>query len=166
MQNRSTASGIKPLVAACLLTCASLGAQAATVNFYGVTDSGPHLGQTFSGNFSFADPVAPDAIIDLDAFSLEFMGVAYTLADADFGLTPVAYFTAGEFLGVDYFSNSSVLPSVALSAGFSSLSEAFFSYRVNGSGGPEMGFGTLVDCPFRLGLRSFGADNLFRVPAL
>ena len=144
MQNHSTSSGLKPLVAACLLACASLGAQAATFNFSGVTDSGPNIGVAYSGSFSFADP-APffNDSVDLDAFSLDFMGETYTLADADF--TPLAWFGFGDFLGVDYFSSGPGRPEVALLAGFSDVSEALFSYTVNSAtGGPQQGLGSLA----------------------
>ena len=139
MQNHSTSSGLKPLVAACLLACASLGAQAATFNFSGVTDSGPNIGVAYSGSFSFADP-APffNDSVDLDAFSLDFMGETYTLADADF--TPLAWFAFGNFLGVDYFSSGPGRPEVALVAGFFDLSEALFSYTVSG----DQGLGSLA----------------------
>lgn len=128
----------KPLRAATLATIlalASLGSQAALVNYTGKTDPiGPLPDAPFSGSFSYADPGAGfDGQVALDSFSLDFAGQTYTLAGAD--APAVAWFVAGSFVGIDYFDFDSGSPAVAFTAGFSDLSEASFSYFVGDSQG-------------------------------
>lgn len=119
---------------AAVLAAASLGASAAVVNFSGSTDSGPLVGQSFSGQFSYADPAAGfDGVVDLDSFTFSFFGQTYGLLDADWA--PAALFVNGVFTGIDYaFSGSldTVLrPNVSLVAGFFDPSDAFFTYQVS-----------------------------------
>ena len=136
----------KPLCAAALLAAACLTAQAATVAYTGVVDSGPLSGSTFSGSFSYADAGAGfDGSVDLDSFTLAFAGQTYTLASAD--LTPVAWFAAGSFLGIDYLDTDSAPPAVAFLAGFTDLSQALFSYDVPGAGQGLGGFTSLTAVP-------------------
>jgi len=146
LPNLPFATGLRAALAASLLAGAALSAQAADYNFSGVIDSGPLTPAAFSGSFAFADPVAGfDGSVDLSAFSLLFALQSYTLSNADAGTQPVAWFAAGSFLGVDYQDTSAAdplsRPHVYLSAGFSDLSEAFFSYDTSGAG--VQGFGSL-----------------------
>lgn len=121
-------SSIRPLLTATLLALAGLSANAATYNFNGVTDSGPLAGSMFSGSFSFADPAPADDSAALSAFSLVFDGNTYTLAGADPAPAARAYFFGGAFIGVDYADMDSFATGVALTAGFTDVGEAFFSY--------------------------------------
>lgn len=131
---------------AVLLATAALSAQAADYTFAGLTDSGPLNPAPFSGSFSFDDP-APgfDGAIALDALSLLFAGQSYTLASADAGTAPVAWFAAGSLLGIDYqdsgAADPATRPHVQLLAGWIDISEAYFSYDTTGSG--VEGFGSL-----------------------
>ncbi len=121
-------SSLRPLLAAFALALGGLSAQAATVSYTGLTDSGPLAGTGFSGNFSYADPLAGyDGSVDLDSFTLDFAGDTYTLLSGD--LPAVAWFVGGTFVGIDYLDTDSFSTAVALTAGFSDISEAFFSYQ-------------------------------------
>ena len=136
----------KPLCAAALLAAASLTAQATTVAYTGLIDSGPLIGSSFGGGFSYADPSAGfDGSVDLDSFTLAFAGRSYTLASAD--LTPVAWFVGGAFVGIDYLDLDSAPPAVAFLAGFTDLSQALFSYDVPGAGQGFGGFTSLTTVP-------------------
>jgi hypothetical protein len=131
--------GFKSLLTATLLACAGLSAQAASFTFSGVTDSGSLLGTAFSGSFSFTDPTPGlDGGVDLNAFSLNFAGNSYSLASADAGAVPDAFFSAGSLIGVEYQSTSSadasLRPHVQFTAGFTDLNQAFFSYDATGAG--------------------------------
>ena len=141
-----SATGLRAALAATLLVGAALSAQATDYTFGGPTDSGPLLPATFSGSFSFADPALGfHGSISLSAFSLQFQGQSYTLANADAGWLPVAWFDSGSFVGIDYQDTRAldpvVRPHVQLVAGFFNLSEAKFSYDIGGMGG--QGFGDL-----------------------
>lgn len=130
MKSKSTT--LRPLLAAVSLTLVCLSAQAAATAYTGLVDSGPLAGSTFSGSFSYADPVAGyDGPVDLGSFTLNFDAQAYTLASAD--LPAVAWFAAGSFLGVDYVDLDSFATAVQLTAGFTALSEAVFSYQPTGA---------------------------------
>ena len=135
---------LKPLLAA-LLACAGVQAQAVDFSFAGITDSGSLVGTAFSGSFSYAEP-APgfDGSADLSAFSLSFAGQAYTLAGADLGTTPLAWFAAGSFIGIDYqdscAADPALRPLVSLVAGFSQFSEAALAYSTSTAG--VQGFGS------------------------
>lgn len=134
---------IKSLLLALGLSLSALSAQAAVIyHFTGTVDPGSaQAGQTFSGSLSF-DEVAPDfeGSVSLLQFSLSFLGQDYSLLDADF--EPLAWFTGGQFLGVDFYdTDDSSRASVTLTAGFVDLGEAFFSY---GSGAEIEGGGVLV----------------------
>ncbi len=139
-------AAVRAALAAAVLACAGLPALAADFIFSGVTDSGPLSGMPFSGSVSFADP-APgfDGSIDLSAFSLQFVGQGYALAGADAGTVPVAWFSAGSLVGIDYqdsgAADPAARPHVYLTAGFFDLSEAFFSYDSSGAG--VQGFGSI-----------------------
>lgn len=159
---------LKTFAIALALSLASLAAQAAViVDFVGSTDDvGPQLNQPFSGSLRF-DPVPADfsGTVDLTEFTLNFLGETYTLGDAD--LTPVAWFDAGNFLGVDFsdFDDSS-RASVGLTAGFFDVSEAFFSY--GSANGGVNGFGSVefvvqaVPVPGTLALAGLGVVALVR----
>jgi hypothetical protein len=139
-------SPVRAALAAALLACTAGPALAADYSFSGLTDSGPLAATPFSGSFSFADP-APDVdgAVDLSAFSLQFAGQTYGLAGADAGTVPVAWFSGGGLVGIDYQDSSAADPTtrphVYLTAGFFDLSEAFFSYDT--SGGGVQGFGSV-----------------------
>jgi hypothetical protein len=136
---------LQPLLVAAWLACAAAQAPAADFSFAGVTDSGSLLGSPFSGSFSYDMPAAGfDGSAVLSAFSLSFAGQAYTLASAEAGSTPLAWFTAGSFVGVDYQSGAAadptVRPQVSLVAGFTQFSEASLAYSTSGAG--VEGFGS------------------------
>ena len=136
--SKRTLPRLKPLLAA-LLACAGLQAHAAAFTFVGTTDSGSLAGTAFSGSFSYADPAAGfDGSVDLSAFSLGFAGQTYTLAGADVGTTPLAWFAAGSFIGIDYQDSSAADPAlrpwVSLVAGFSQFSEAALAYSTSSAG--------------------------------
>jgi len=139
-------NGFKPWLAAALLACAGLSAQAASFTFSGVTDSGSLAGSSFDGSFTFADPTQGfDGGVDLSAFSLSFAGNSYSLASADAGAVPYALFSAGSLIGVEYTSTASadatLRPHVQLVAGFTDLNQAYFSYDATGTG--VEGFGSV-----------------------
>ncbi len=126
---KTLTSTLRPLLAAAVLALGALSAvsaQASTVNFSGVTDSGALAGAAFSGSFSYADPAPDDGGVLLDSFSLDFDGFTFTLASGD--IPTLAWFAGGQFVGVDYSDMDSFATGVALTAGFSDLSGAFFSY--------------------------------------
>ena len=130
---------LKPLLAAALLACASLPALATAVTFSGVTDWGSLNGTVFSGSFAYDEPTAGfDGSVDLIAFSLSFAGQNYALAGADAGFTPMAWFSAGSFLGLDYqdsnAAGSAARPVVTMTAGFTQFSEAYLAYDTTGGG--------------------------------
>lgn len=136
----------KPLCTAALLAATCLAAQATTVAYTGIVDSGPLNGSSFSGSFSYVEPTASfDGSVDLDSFTLAFAGQTYTLASAD--LTPVAWFASGSFIGIDYLDLDSAPPAVAFLAGFNDLSQALFSYDVPGAGQGFGGFTSLTTVP-------------------
>lgn len=130
----------RAVLAAALLAGASLAAQAALVGFTGATDSGPLAGESFSGSFSHADPVAGfTGAVDLDQFELHFLGRLHALADAD--AAAVAWFDNGNFLGID-IRFAGALPAVQLVAGFLDVAEAHLAYDSSGAG--VEGFGTVI----------------------
>lgn len=129
-------------IATAALLAATLPAAAAVFSFSGLTDSGPRPDGPFSGQFSFADPVAGfEGSVALDSFTLLAFGQTYELADADGPAT--AFFVGGVFTGVDFFDQDSVdldmRPNVSLVAGFFDASEAFFSYEA----ADGQGFGSI-----------------------
>ena len=135
----SILSTLLPLAAASALTLACMSAQAALVNYTGLVDSGPLIGSSFSGSFSYADPAPLDDFVLLDSFELNFEGLTYTLASAD--AAPVAWFGAGNFLGIDYMDLDSFGIAVQMTAGFFDLSEALFSYDTGDTNGQGQGLG-------------------------
>lgn len=137
---KTTTSTLRPLLAAAALALGALSAQATTVNFSGVTDSGALAGAAFSGSFSYADPAPDDGSVLLDSFTLDFDGFTYTLLGED--LPSQAYFLGGQFIGADYADADSFSTSVALTAGFFNLSEAFFSYAPARG---DAGFGSFTE---------------------
>lgn len=126
---------------AALLLC-SAAAQAATFSFSGSTDSGPLLGASFSGQFSFSDIGLPsDGEVLLSSFTLSFAGQSYTLAGAT--TAPTASFVGGSFVGLSYLDDSStdtaLRPQLSFTPGFLGLGDAYFAY-VGSSG--QAGFGS------------------------
>ncbi len=123
---------LRPLLAAAALALACTGAPAATLAYSGQVDSGPLAGSPFGGSFAYADP-APgfDGAVNLSSFTLDFNSHNYTLAGAD--APALAWFVAGGFIGVDYLDLDSFATAVQLTAGFSSLAEASFSYQTTGA---------------------------------
>ena len=127
-----TPNPLRNLLAATTLALAGLSAQAATVDYTGLVDSGPLAGSSFDGRFSYADPAAGfDGSVDLGSFTLNFNGQTYTLASGD--APALAWFGAGSFLGIDYVDLDSFGTAVQLTAGFTDLSEATFSYQPAGA---------------------------------
>lgn len=150
----SIRSKLRPLVAATTLTLACLSAQAALVNFTGYVDSGPLTGSSFSGSFSYVDPVSGfDGPVLLDSLALEFAGLSFSLASAD--TNPLAWFVGGSFVGIDYMDLDSFSTTVQMLAGFFDLSEAVFSYDTGDTAGQGLGgftsFSTVPE-PGSLGL--------------
>lgn len=114
------------------LALGGLQVQAASIDYTGLVDSGPLAGGAFSGNFSYADPVAGyDGPVDLSSFTLNFNAHTYTLASGD--APALAWFAGGSFLGVDYVDQDSFDTAVQLTAGFTDIGEALFSYQPTGA---------------------------------
>ena len=114
--------------AALLLTAGA--AQAASITFSGVIDDGLLAGQTFSGLFSYDDPL-PGVVLDtapLTSLLFSFAGTSYNLSQADVGST-FANFAVGEVLGFD--ANYSGDTTLTFSTGFGS---PFVDYRVASTG--------------------------------
>lgn len=160
---------IKSLLVALGLSLSTLAAQAAVIySFSGTVDPGSsQAGEAFSGSLSFAAaPANPDDFVELTDFSLSFLGRTYVLADADFA--PLAWFSAGQFVGVDFFdADDASRPSVALTAGFFDLSEASFSYGMEMGvfeGGGPLSFErqAVVPLPGSLALAGLGLVALTR----
>ena len=133
---------LKTLLAALVLTLASASAQAEAIyRFNGGADSGSLTGSSYEGELRFDDVAADfDGWTLLTDFRFVGFGLDLGLSDADPTATPVAWFAAGQFLGIDYRSiGGSALPSVTLMAGFFDLSEAYLAYGnaagVDGFGG-------------------------------
>lgn len=111
------------------LGLASLAAQAASFNFNGLVDAGPLLGQSFSGQYSYADAALSGAGFEslaLTGFSLSFLGHNYGLADAS--LAPTADFQDGVFLGLSY-QYASPAAQLTLSSGSVDVSDAYLKYQ-------------------------------------
>lgn len=138
----------RPALIATALLAASATASAALVNFTGVTDSGPlPAGTAFNGSFSYNDALVPlDGALALDSFTLSFHGQIYGLVDAD--AAPLAWFAGGSFVGIDFFdtdaADPSLRPHVQLLAGWTQLSEAYFSYDLGGGQPGSQGFGSFT----------------------
>ncbi len=136
------------VAAAAALGGAAPVAHAGTVSYSGSIDSGPLSGSVFGGALSFADPVAGfDGSVLLSGLSLNFMGQGYSLADADAGTAPAAWFVGGRFVGVDFIdidTASLARPGVQFTAGFFDFSEALFSYD---RGAGTAGFGSYALLP-------------------
>ncbi len=123
---------LRHLLAASTVALACAAPQAAVVDYTGQVDSGPLTGSLFSGSFAYADPAAGfDGSVDLSSFTLNFNSQTYTLAGAD--APAVAWFVAGGFVGVDFLDLDSFGTAVQLTAGFTDLSEASFSYQPTGA---------------------------------
>lgn len=104
-------------------------------NFSGAVDSGPLLGETSSGNFSFDDA----ALTGMDAewlsvanLSMTFNGNAYTQAGVVAGGAVEVGYLDGEFLGLAYSVDSAANPFTFV-AGNYDTSDAYFAYG-NGAG--------------------------------
>ena len=141
---------LRPVLAAVALhLCLALGcvsAQAAVTRYTGLVDSGPLAGSLFSGSFSYADPVAGfDGAVDLGSFTLNFNARTHTLAAAD--LPAVAWFAGGSFVGVDYVDLDSPGMAVQLTAGFTALADAVFSYQPTGAAQGLGGFTSFSAVP-------------------
>lgn len=122
-----------------LFAAASLGAMpaahAASYRFSGVADSGPLLGQSFTGSLSFDDSALTGLgfeLFSLDTLNFVFAGQRYSLVNAD--IAPDVSYLDGSFLGLSY-SASAGQPQVAFIAGTSALGEAFFAYTHKGLDG-------------------------------
>ena len=141
---------LRPWLAAVVLQLAlalgALPAQAAVTRYTGLVDSGPLAGSLFSGSFSYADPVAGfDGAVDLGSFTLNFNARTHTLAAAD--LPAVAWFAGGSFVGVDYVDLDSPGMAVQLTAGFTALADAVFSYQPTGAAQGLGGFTSFSAVP-------------------
>ena len=127
------------------MLCAALpAAQAATQQFSGSLDSGHYAGQIFSGLFSYNDSAVANTgefFQELDSFSMNFLGRAWTLSEAI--STAEASFLDGVFLGVSY-SADGVNIGFSFIPGFDSLRQAALAYDT------PLGFsgaGTVVYAP-------------------
>ncbi|MEJ6006501.1 PEP-CTERM sorting domain-containing protein [Paucibacter sp. AS339] len=111
------------------LGLASLASHAASFNFNVTLDSGPLLGQSFSGQYSYAEAVPSGEgfqSLQLTSFSLDFLGQNYGLADAT--AAPTADFKNGVFLGLSYqYDTPAVL--LSLNSGSDDVSDAYFFYK-------------------------------------
>ncbi len=148
------------MLAAASLALGCLSAQAAATAYTGLVDSGPLAGSTFSGSFAYADPAAGfDGSVALTSFTLNFSAHTYTLASAD--LPALAWFAGGSFLGIDYVDLDSFGTAVQLTAGFTDLAEAVFSYQPTGAAqglGGFTGFSTVPEpAPLALVMVALGA---------
>lgn len=111
------------------LGLASLAAQAASFNFNGQLDAGPLLGQSFSGQYSYADTALSGSgfeTLSLTGFSLSFLGQNYGLADAS--LAPTADFLDGVFLGLSY-QYASPTAQLNMTSGSFDASDAYLKYQ-------------------------------------
>lgn len=134
---------IKFLLAASALILATGSAQAETIyRFSGTADSGSAAGSSYEGELRFEDVAADfDGWVPLTALQLQAFGHVFTLTDAEPDTNPVAWWSAGQFLGVDFQSAfAAPAPWVALVAGFFDLGEAYLAY---GSADGVDGFGSL-----------------------
>ncbi|MCV2349454.1 PEP-CTERM sorting domain-containing protein [Paucibacter sp. Y2R2-4] len=111
------------------LGLASLASHAASFNFNVSLDSGPLLGQSFSGEYSYAE-AAPSGTgfqsLLLTSFSLNFLGHNYGLADAT--AAPTADFQNGVFLGLSYQYDTPAAV-LTLNSGSEDVSDAYFFYK-------------------------------------
>lgn len=119
------------------LGCLAFSAQASDFSFSGTLDSGPLVGESFSGSFGWAGAVPVDGDWALSSFALTLAGQTYLLADADVPAT--ASFAAGVFVGLSFVdadgAASVVRPQVSFVAGFSGLDQAYLAYESAGQGG-------------------------------
>jgi hypothetical protein len=103
-------------------------------------DSGPRIGNLYSGEFSYVDATlmgVGEEYVALDSIDFSFEGTALTLADDMFA---EAVFYDGVFLGISYNAVATGF-SVSFVPGFLDLSEAYFAYDLPGEGS---GFGSLT----------------------
>jgi len=115
-------------LAALLLSAVSAQAAVQIYSFSGELDSGHFMGETFSGSFSYDDASLTglaDEWLAVSSLSMNFLGNAYTLVNADV-VAEVGYYD-GAFLGLSY-SVSSGDPQFSLIAGNFDASDAFFAY--------------------------------------
>ncbi|VAX05713.1 hypothetical protein MNBD_GAMMA25-1106 [hydrothermal vent metagenome] len=130
----------KPFISIVLLSGLLSAANVSAAPFYINIDSGPNLGGTFNGSFSFDNSIlggVGDEVIALDNFAASFEGINFTLADDAFA---EAVFVDGDFLGLSYFAATSGFE-FSLTPGFFDLSEAYFSYDIFAEG---VGFGSVA----------------------
>lgn len=113
-------------------------ATAAIVNYTFSVEvtSGPLIGQTLIGSFSFDDQAQPPAIIDglfpLMSFRFDFDAATFALDDLEYG---DAAFADGSFIGLDAAADAtfSFLPAIApLPAAFN-----YVSAQQSGDGNPS-----------------------------
>ncbi|MGS0756013.1 PEP-CTERM sorting domain-containing protein [Roseateles sp. GG27B] len=103
-------------------------AEAASYNFNGQIETGPALGQTFNGQFSFDETLLTGSayeLLDLGSWTLNALGQTYTAAGAT--VAPQAAFWDGQFVGISAFHRTAV-GSVSLIDGYFDLSSAYLSY--------------------------------------
>jgi len=123
---------LRSTILALTLLAAIPAAQAATQtwNFNGTLDSGAFSGQNFGGSFSFDDAAltgVADEWLTVGNLSLNFLGNAYTQANASIGSTPEVSFYDGVFLGLSY-SAGVTGDGFTFAPGYSTLGEAFVAY--------------------------------------
>lgn len=117
-----------------LAFCAALvvgGAQADSFNFSGQIESGPALGQTFSGSFSYdASGLTGSAyeLLDLTSWTLNVLGQSYASMGAV--ITPQAAFWDGQFVGISAGYAGAGGVEVNLVDGFVDFNSAYLAYRI------------------------------------
>ncbi len=112
-----------------VLTATSVQAATITYDFTVSVDSGPLLGNEYSGVLSFDDSGlsgSGEEFLAVDNLEFSFEGVDYTETDG----TPEVLFFNGDFLGLSWSADDfSFIP------GFFELSEAYFAYDVDSGAG-------------------------------
>ncbi|MGF1501073.1 MAG: VPLPA-CTERM sorting domain-containing protein [Paracoccaceae bacterium] len=122
-------------VAAVLIAMAPIPAAAVGINGeFDITNlDAPLSGQSFSGTFSFDDAAGSgsgEEFIPLESFEFNFDGTSFTLGPPSNVTGPEAVFVDGVFLGISASGDTfSFVP------GFFDVSEAFFSFDIEGGTG-------------------------------
>ena len=120
---------------AALLALGSGAAQAASYNFSGQIETGPALGQSFDGEFSFDESLLTGSayeLLDLSSWTLNALGQTYTSAGAT--ATPQAAFWDGQFVGISA-TYTSASGGVNLVDGFTDFSGAYLAYETPAGSG-------------------------------
>lgn len=146
----------KTLLALAALALTAGAAQASVVNytFAGIFESGPVLGEAFSGSFSYNDQSVTgidSELVDLGSLVFTALGHAYTANGAS-----QAAFLNGDFVGIDA-SYSYAGGGLAFVDGVFDLASAYAAYQPTGSVGSFGSYTvTLVPEPAMLALSLAG----------